>query len=126
MALLSLRNVSLAFGGPKLLDQVNLEIEPGERVCLLGRNGEGKSRLLRLIRGEIQPDEGQVLRQQGLRVSLLPQDVPGTVRAGSTIKWPRDWTTENIPIPGQTTACGRSSREWGSTPLPASRISHRA
>ena len=43
MALLSLRNVSLAFGGPKLLDQVNLEIEPGERVCLLGRNGEGKS-----------------------------------------------------------------------------------
>jgi ATP-binding cassette subfamily F protein uup len=76
MALLSLRNVSLAFGGPKLLDQVNLEIEPGERVCLLGRNGEGKSTLLRLIRGELQPDEGQVLRQQGLRVSLLPQDVP--------------------------------------------------
>jgi ATP-binding cassette subfamily F protein uup len=76
MALLSLRNVSLAFGGPKLLDQVNLEIEPGERVCLLGRNGEGKSSLLRLIRGELQPDEGQVLRQQGLRVSLLPQDVP--------------------------------------------------
>ena len=76
MALLSLRNVSLAFGGPKLLDQVDLQIEPGERVCLLGRNGEGKSTLLRLIRGEIQPDEGQVIRQQGLRVSLLPQDVP--------------------------------------------------
>ena len=76
MALLSLRNVSLAFGGPKLLDQVELQIEPGERICLLGRNGEGKSTLLRLIRGEIQPDEGQVIRQQGLRVSLLPQDVP--------------------------------------------------
>jgi ABC transport system ATP-binding/permease protein len=76
MALLSLRNVSLAFGGPKLLDQVELQIEAGERVCLLGRNGEGKSTLLRLIRGEIGPDEGQVLRQQGLRTSLLPQDVP--------------------------------------------------
>jgi ATP-binding cassette subfamily F protein uup len=76
MALLSLRTVSLAFGGPKLLDQVELQIEAGERVCLLGRNGEGKSTLLRLIRSEIQHDEGQVIRQQGLRISLLPQDVP--------------------------------------------------
>ena len=76
MALLSLRAVSLAFGGPRLLDQVELQIEPGERVCLLGRNGEGKSTLLRLIRGDIEPDEGQVIRQQGLRVSFLPQDVP--------------------------------------------------
>jgi ABC transport system ATP-binding/permease protein len=76
MALLSLRNVSLAFGGPRLLDQVELQIEPGERVCLLGRNGEGKSTLLRLIRGEIEPDDGQVIRQQGLRIARLPQDVP--------------------------------------------------
>jgi ABC transport system ATP-binding/permease protein len=76
MALLSLRNVSLAFGGPRLLDQVELQIEPAERVCLLGRNGEGKSTLLRLIRGEIEPDDGQVIRQQGLRISRLPQDVP--------------------------------------------------
>ncbi len=76
MALLSLRNVSLAFGGPRLLDQVELQIEPGERVCLLGRNGEGKSTLLRLIRGEIEPDDGQVIRQQGLRITRLPQDVP--------------------------------------------------
>jgi ABC transport system ATP-binding/permease protein len=76
MALLSLRNVSLAFGGPPLLDQVELQIEPGERVCLLGRNGEGKSTLLRLIRGEVEPDDGQVIRQQRLRVSFLPQVVP--------------------------------------------------
>jgi ABC transport system ATP-binding/permease protein len=76
MALFSLRNVSLAFGGPQLLDQVELQIEPGERVCLLGRNGEGKSTLLRLVRGEIEADQGEVIRQQGLRVSLLPQDVP--------------------------------------------------
>jgi ATP-binding cassette subfamily F protein uup len=76
MALLSLRNVSLAFGGPRLLDQVELQIEQGERVCLLGRNGEGKSTLLRLLQGEIGPDEGQVIRQQGLRIARLPQDVP--------------------------------------------------
>ncbi|MFO0891547.1 MAG: ATP-binding cassette domain-containing protein [Isosphaeraceae bacterium] len=76
MALLSLRGVSLSFGGPKVLDRADLQIEPGERVCLVGRNGEGKSTLLRLIRGELEPDEGEVLRQQGLRVSKLPQDVP--------------------------------------------------
>jgi ATP-binding cassette subfamily F protein uup len=76
MALLSLRDVSLAFGGPRLLDRVNLSIERGERVCLLGRNGEGKSTLLRLIPGELEPDEGEVIRQQGLRIGRLPQEVP--------------------------------------------------
>ena len=76
MALLSLRNVSLAFGGPRVLDQIELQIEPGERVALLGRNGEGKSTLLRLLQGELTPDEGQVIRQQGLRIARLPQDVP--------------------------------------------------
>jgi ABC transport system ATP-binding/permease protein len=76
MALFSLRNVSLAFGGPRLLDQVDLQIEQGERLCVMGRNGEGKSTLLRLIRGEIEADAGEVVRQQGLRISLLPQDVP--------------------------------------------------
>ena len=76
MALLSLRGVSLSFGGPRVLNQVDLQIEPGERLCLLGRNGEGKSSLLRLIRGEIEPEEGTIIRQQGLRISRLPQDVP--------------------------------------------------
>src|SRR3954468_6362908 len=76
MALVSLRDVVLAFGGPRLLDRVSLQIERGERVCLLGRNGEGKSTLLRLIRGEIPPDEGEVIRQQGLRIARLPQEVP--------------------------------------------------
>ncbi|AMV40520.1 ATP-binding cassette domain-containing protein [Planctomyces sp. SH-PL62] len=76
MALLSIRGVGLSFGGPKLLDGVDLTIEAGERICLLGRNGEGKSTLLRLISGEIGPDEGSIIRQQGLRVARLLQDVP--------------------------------------------------
>ena len=76
MALLSLRGVSLSFGGPKLLDGVDLTIEANERVCLLGRNGEGKSTLMKLISGELAPDEGAILRQQGLRVARLLQDVP--------------------------------------------------
>ncbi len=76
MALLSLRDVSLAFGGPKLLDGVNWQIERGDRVCLLGRNGEGKSTLLKLIEGGLKPDEGEVIRQQGLQIARLPQEVP--------------------------------------------------
>ena len=59
MPLLSLRGVSQSFGGPRLLDQVDFQVEPGERLCLLGRNGEGKSTLLRLIEGEIDSLEGQ-------------------------------------------------------------------
>lgn len=76
MALLSLRGVGLSFGGPRLLDGADLQIERGERVCLLGRNGEGKTTLLRVIHGDVQPDDGLIERQQGLRVALLPQDVP--------------------------------------------------
>jgi ATP-binding cassette subfamily F protein uup len=76
MALLSLRGVTLALGGPKLLDGVDLAIERGDRLCLLGRNGAGKSTLLRLLAGEIEADDGQVLRAQGVRIARLPQDVP--------------------------------------------------
>ena len=76
MALITLRNVSLGFRGPLVLDQANLTLEPGERVCLLGRNGTGKSTLLRLIAGEIESSEGEIARQQGLVTAMLPQEVP--------------------------------------------------
>ena len=76
MALVSLQDVSISFGGPLVLDQVTLHIEQGERACLLGRNGEGKSTLMRLINDDLVPDQGEVLRQQGLRVGYLPQTVP--------------------------------------------------
>lgn len=77
MALISLRNISLAFGGPKLLDDASLQVEPGDRICLLGRNGTGKSTLLRLINQEFPSDSGTIDRQQGLRVALVAQEVPG-------------------------------------------------
>ena len=67
MALIALRDVSLGFRGPLVLDRVNLTIEPGERVCLLGRNGTGKTTLLRLIQGEIEPDRGRNRPAAGAR-----------------------------------------------------------
>jgi ATP-binding cassette subfamily F protein uup len=74
--LINLRDIRLAFGGPPLLDGVNLQIAQSERICLLGRNGTGKSTLLGVVAGDLQPDSGAVERRQGLRVSRLPQEVP--------------------------------------------------
>ncbi|SUU04726.1 ATP-binding cassette domain-containing protein [Acinetobacter haemolyticus] len=76
MAYITLRDVHLAFGGPALLDGANFNLERGERVCLIGRNGEGKSTLLKLIEGSLLPDGGEVSIQNGLTVSMLAQDVP--------------------------------------------------
>jgi ATP-binding cassette subfamily F protein uup len=76
MPLISLNNVSLTFAGPALLDAVSLQIEDGERLGLLGRNGAGKSTLLRILEGTLAPDSGDVVRQPGLRVASLPQEVP--------------------------------------------------
>ena len=76
MAYITLRDVQLAFGGPFLLDGANFSLERGERVCLIGRNGEGKSTLLKLIDGSLLPDTGEVSLQNGITISMLAQDVP--------------------------------------------------
>lgn len=76
MALIGLQDVSLGFGGPLLLEAVNFQIERGEWIGLLGRNGAGKSSLLKLVYGELQPDSGSLARQQNLKVAFLPQEVP--------------------------------------------------
>ncbi len=76
MSLISMQEVSLGFGGPLLLESVNLQIERGEWLGLLGRNGMGKSTLLKLLNGDLLPQSGVVTRQQNLRVAYLPQDVP--------------------------------------------------
>src|SRR5271169_4063182 len=76
MALISLQGVKHAFGGPKLLDGVDFQIERGERVCLAGRNGEGKSTLMKIMGGELERDEGCAVRAQGLKTASLAQEVP--------------------------------------------------
>jgi ATP-binding cassette subfamily F protein uup len=76
MALIGMRDVCIGFGEPLLLDHVNFYIERRERVCLLGRNGTGKSTLMRLLNRDLAPDTGEIVYQQGVRVSLLPQEVP--------------------------------------------------
>ena len=76
MSLLVLKNVSVAFGGPPVLDGASLVVEAGERACVTGRNGEGKSTLLKVLSGELEPDSGEISRAPGLRTACLSQDVP--------------------------------------------------
>ncbi|MCZ6874292.1 MAG: ATP-binding cassette domain-containing protein [bacterium] len=76
MALISMRDISMGFGGPLVLDRLSFQIERGERVCLLGRNGEGKSTLLSVVNGDVSPDAGDIVRQPGLRIGHLAQEVP--------------------------------------------------
>ena len=79
MAVLSMQDVNIAFGGPPILDRATLAIERGERVCLLGRNGAGKSTIMKLLDGTMTPDAGEVVRQTGITVTRLEQEVPGDV-----------------------------------------------
>ena len=79
MALISYRNLSVSFGGPLLLDDVGISIEKKERVCLLGRNGEGKSTLLRILSGQIEADKGESERVPDFRVAKLDQEIPNGV-----------------------------------------------
>ncbi len=76
MALITLRNIVVSFGGPPQLDHLDLQIDAGERVCLVGRNGAGKSTLMKVLAGEIIPEDGQIERQQNLVVTRLKQEVP--------------------------------------------------
>ncbi|MGB5517357.1 MAG: ATP-binding cassette domain-containing protein, partial [Gammaproteobacteria bacterium] len=75
MPILRLRNISVSFGGPAILENISLSIDSGERVCLLGRNGMGKSTLMKVITGAVQPDSGEIERQQGLIIAKLDQQV---------------------------------------------------
>jgi ABC transport system ATP-binding/permease protein len=82
MALVGLQGIKVGFGGPLLLDGVDLSIDRGERVCLVGRNGSGKSTIMRLIAGEVKPDGGELVFQQGVKVALLAQEVPQALSGG--------------------------------------------
>ncbi|OVE75844.1 ABC transporter ATP-binding protein [bacterium E08(2017)] len=92
MALVTLRSISLGYGERLLLDNVDLNIEPGDRACLVGRNGTGKTSFMKLLHGDEDPDSGDIQAYKDTRISYLPQDVPssmdGTIEdiAGSWIK----------------------------------------
>jgi len=105
--LLTLKNVSLSYGHVPLLDGVELALEAGERVCLVGRNGTGKSSLLRLIYGEAMPDDGEVWRRDNLRIARLEQDLPAGV-AGTVFD----------VVAGGLQALGELVRRYHGTPLP--------
>lgn len=84
MALLSVKDLTLRFSDPPLLDNVSFDILENERVCLMGRNGEGKSTLLKILSGEMEANSGKIIRKNGLRTARLIQEIPasidGTVR----------------------------------------------
>lgn len=79
MALINFQDVSLSFGGPNLLNNINIQIHQGEKISLLGRNGAGKSTMMKVIHGLIEPDSGKIFRDKDLKTSLLQQDVPGGI-----------------------------------------------
>ena len=84
MPILSAQNILLRFGGPPLLDNVSFDIEAGDRICLVGRNGEGKSTLLKVLTGEMDTNSGEIVKKSGLKVARMIQEIPahldGTVR----------------------------------------------
>ncbi|TBR36941.1 MULTISPECIES: ATP-binding cassette domain-containing protein [Dyella] len=76
MSLIQLHHVDFSIGGPLLLEHVDLSIESNERVCIVGRNGEGKSTLMKLIAGELKADDGEIRIQNGIVVARMAQEVP--------------------------------------------------
>ncbi|MCL4120027.1 UNVERIFIED_CONTAM: hypothetical protein GTU68_041251 [Idotea baltica] len=84
MQLISLKNISLNFGTQIILDNANLEISKGQKICLIGRNGTGKSTLLKIIENKMQAEAGEVIVHNNAVVSSMVQDVPagldGTIR----------------------------------------------
>jgi len=80
MAILSLQDVTIGFGGLPLLEKADMQVERGERVCIIGRNGEGKTTMLRLIGGIILPDSGRINISKGTAIAGLDQDLPAGIR----------------------------------------------
>jgi ATP-binding cassette subfamily F protein uup len=74
--MIRLNDLSIHFRGPPLLDEVDCQIEAGERIGLLGRNGSGKTTLMRIVCGQVEPDSGQVRVAPGTTISMLPQEIP--------------------------------------------------
>src|SRR5690349_5258215 len=102
MPLVALDDISLAYGHLPLLDHASLQIDPGERIAVIGRNGSGNSTLLQVISGETPPDAGTVWRQPALAVARLVQDVPLTV----------DRPVAEVVAEGLATVAAANREEW--------------
>src|SRR5207302_11314183 len=76
MALIRLENLSLAFGEAPLLDKINLQIDSRERIFLIGRNGMGKSCLLKVLMGHLKPDDVKIFREPNLKIADLAHALP--------------------------------------------------
>jgi ATP-binding cassette subfamily F protein uup len=76
MALMNIHDISMSFGQAPVLDHVSLQIEENERICLIGRNGEGKTTLMKMIQGTLEPLTGRIVRKPGLTITMLEQTVP--------------------------------------------------
>ncbi|SBR47854.1 ATP-binding cassette domain-containing protein [Halomonas sp. HL-93] len=96
MTLLRLEQLQLAYGTQVLLDRADLTVERGERLALVGRNGTGKSTLLKLVAGEIQADDGSIWRAPGLKIGVLAQELPDS--SGMTIF---DMVAQGLPEAGE-------------------------
>lgn len=92
MTLLKFSDVSLAFGAMPLLDKVSWQIARGERVCIIGRNGTGKSSMMKLVKGDQKPDDGSVWRAPGLKIGELPQNYRWPTSGQCSTWLPKAWT----------------------------------
>ncbi|MGL5251566.1 MAG: ATP-binding cassette domain-containing protein [Moraxella sp.] len=119
MALIHLRDIHLAFGIAPILDGIDFNIEQGERVCLIGRNGEGKSTLFKVISGQIKPDSGDYSVNSSIKIAMLEQDIPETAGkvadivmagAGDVAQWLKEYDIASMSCAdGDMTACERMS-----------------
>lgn len=94
--LVTLSQLSIGFRGPQLLNEVDCQVDTGQRIGLLGRNGAGKTTLMRMISGEVQPDSGTITFAPDAQVALLPQDVPKDVQ-GRLFDIVLQGRTRNLP-----------------------------
>lgn len=100
MNVLNIEHVSKIFGDKKIFDDISYGIHDGDKIGIIGINGTGKSTLLKIIAGEEETDEGQVISQNGLRITYLPQmpDFPKGAIVQDYVadgKWQKDWSTES-------------------------------
>ena len=102
--LLSLKDVSLAFGGPQVLDKVSLSIHKGLRAALTGRNGEGKSTLMKVIAGMLEPDAGEIVRAPGLKVVYVGQGVEKSESEVGSRSLTKEGSNSTVRLPTTTTA----------------------